>query len=114
MNAQELNTIADEVHQLAKEKGWHSDAESDIQYISRSLINIHGELSELWEAARKNELARPCDKACHLTCEEEEMADVVIRVLDYCGRRGIDIGRAVATKHEYNGTRSYRHGGKAA
>jgi hypothetical protein len=33
-------------------------------------------------------------------------------VLDQCRHLGIDIARAVVTKHFYNTTRSFRHGGK--
>ena len=41
-----------------------------------------------------------------------ELADCVIRILDYCGHAGIDIEEASRIKHEYNKTRPYRHGGK--
>lgn len=41
-----------------------------------------------------------------------ELADVIIRVLDYCGYAGIDIDAAISQKHEYNKSRPYRHGGK--
>jgi len=41
-----------------------------------------------------------------------ELADCIIRILDYCGAKGIDIDDAIKQKHEYNKTRSYKHGGK--
>lgn len=41
-----------------------------------------------------------------------ELADVIIRIFDYCGYAGIDIDAAITQKHEYNKTRPYRHGGK--
>lgn len=41
-----------------------------------------------------------------------EMADCIIRILDWCGKEGIDIDRIISTKHEYNKSRPYRHGGK--
>lgn len=41
-----------------------------------------------------------------------ELADCVIRILDTCAEQGIDIGRLIVEKHEYNKTRPYRHGGK--
>lgn len=41
-----------------------------------------------------------------------ELADAIIRILDYCGYAGIDIEEAIAIKHEYNKSRPYRHGGK--
>lgn len=41
-----------------------------------------------------------------------ELADCIIRILDYCGHAGIDIEEAIRIKNEYNKTRPYRHGGK--
>ena len=41
-----------------------------------------------------------------------ELADAIIRILDYCGRENIDIDRAVREKCEYNKGRDCRHGGK--
>ena len=41
-----------------------------------------------------------------------EIADVFIRILDTCHRRGIDLGAEFARKVEYNATRPHRHGGK--
>lgn len=40
------------------------------------------------------------------------VADVIIRVLDYCAYAGIDIENVLEVKHEYNKSRPYRHGGK--
>jgi hypothetical protein len=34
------------------------------------------------------------------------------RILDYCGKKGIDIEEAIRIKHKYNKTRPYKHGGK--
>lgn len=41
-----------------------------------------------------------------------ELADVVIRVLDYCEDKGIDLLARILEKQEHNGTREVRHGGK--
>jgi len=41
-----------------------------------------------------------------------ELADIVIRVMDYCGHEGIDLEKAILEKHEYNKTRPFKHGGK--
>lgn len=109
-----LNTLRDQVHGLAKSKGWHDDTMSVIDYMAKATANLHGETSELWEAARRGELNKQCDKACALTCIEEELADIIIRALDTAGRMGVDIEAAVSAKHFYNATRPHRHGGKLA
>lgn len=41
---------------------------------------------------------------------EDELADAMIRILDLCGGFGIDIGRHIAAKLEYNRTRAHKHG----
>jgi NTP pyrophosphatase (non-canonical NTP hydrolase) len=42
-----------------------------------------------------------------------ELADVVIRVLHFAGKHGIDLERAVEEKMDHNESRPFRHGGKA-
>lgn len=41
-----------------------------------------------------------------------ELADVLIRVLDFAGFHGIDVDKAVAEKLAYNETRGHKHGRK--
>lgn len=118
----ELTEMAREVHRVAKEKGWYDQPETTHQFIMRSVANIHGEASELWEAERKGHCDADCDKAIKmreicvmpLTCLEEELADIIIRTLDVAAHLGVNIGACVASKHAYNQTREYRHGGKTA
>ena len=40
----------------------------------------------------------------------DEFADSIIRILDLCGRLGIDIEGHIKYKMEYNSTRPYMHG----
>lgn len=107
-----LNELADAAYQNACDKGFHKDDEfaKTIDLYAKWTANIHGETSELWEAARKGQLEQPCDKDCPLTCEEEELADIVIRALDTSKARKIDIGRAVELKMAYNAQREFMHG----
>ena len=107
-----INELKNEVHELAKEKGWYDNPEIEDQYIERMCNNLHDKVSELHTAWRENKLHDNCDKPISLSCLEEELADIIIRVLDNCGRLGVDIKTAVLIKHQYNKTRSYRHGGK--
>ena len=116
-----LDAIKTRVHALAKEKGWHEDTtETRGQFIERTCNNLHNEVSELHEAYRNGQLDAPCDKAVKMreagivpiTCLEEELADIIIRVLDSAARLNVDIATAVERKHAFNATRAYRHGGK--
>lgn len=121
---EELTKFAQEVYTNAVEKGFHDgdNCKTPVELYAKWTVNIHGEVSELWEAARNGVLTNPCDKADKmsklgippLTNEEEELADIIIRALDTAAARGIDIGRAVEVKHQFNKTRSHKHGGKLA
>ena len=121
-NAVGLNEWATQIHALAKDKGWYDEPETDGQFVTRAVANLHGEASELWEAYRNGKLDAPCDKAVKmeaagikpLSCLEEELADIIIRTLDDAKRLDVDIESAVARKHAFNMTRPHRHGGKKA
>lgn len=110
-----LNELSRAAYDNATAKGFH-DKDSQTSVVDNYkgwVANLHSEVSELWEAAKTDKLWKPCDKAgdgCFLTCEEEELADIIIRVLDTAGARGINIGRAVLLKMAYNATRPHMHG----
>lgn len=109
-----LNDMAAIVHENAVAHGFHDFNETEGQFLTRAVANLHGEVSELWEAYRGNKLHASCDKLDTLTCAQEELADVIIRTLDMAQRLKINIGAAVVAKHNYNKNRPYRHGNKAA
>jgi len=121
-----LNSLAEDVYLNACMHGFHDgdSAKTDIELLAKWTANLHGEVSELWEAARKGQIEKDCDKEAtivcpnvgirRLTCAEEELADIIIRALDTSSALDIDIGAAVIAKHEFNKTRPHLHGGKLA
>ena len=44
--------------------------------------------------------------------EVAELADVVIRIFDYSGKHGLDLGSAILQKMAFNAGRAAMHGGK--
>ena len=101
-----FRTLTHAVHANAVEHGWWEEDRG-----TEPLLLMHTEISEAVEALREgNPESRKIPGHSHVA---EELADVVIRVLDYCGKHNINIGAAITAKHEFNRSRPYRHGGKA-
>jgi len=75
---------------------------------SQKLMLIVSELSEALEAIRKP--GETPSKIPGFTNEAEEIADAMIRLLDYAGRYNLRIGDAVAAKMAINENRPHKHG----
>ena len=107
-----INDIAKDIHQIAVEHGWWENDEHFNQ--AEKIALMHSELSEALEAQRNgNPLSEKAILAGQsITCVEEELADCIIRILDFGEAMLMDIERAVLLKNEYNRTRPYRHGNK--
>lgn len=99
----DFEAFAEDVHRNAIEKGFWEGERNDGEMIAL----IHSELSEALEGLRKPSRS---DKIPEFTQVEEEMADVVIRVLDYCEGRNLRLIEAMQAKHEFNKNREYKHG----
>lgn len=104
-----LNELGKEIYATACEKGWWDQERSFGDIIAL----CHSELSEALEAYRNREPVFYLDPS---TGKPEglasELADTIIRILDYCAKTGIDMEAVMEAKMNYNKTRSYRHGGK--
>lgn len=100
------------IHQYAKDKGWWDKPRA----IGDIFILFTSEVAEAYEEYRNgHEVTETYFKPDAPNKPEgvpTELADVVIRILDFCEWAGIDLQAILAQKHAYNLTRSYRHGGK--
>lgn len=113
-----LDELAFEMHEVARSKGFYGkeclrvvdpvtgDVEArplNTSLPSEKLMLIVTEVAEVQEALRDEDSAQ----------EAEELADVLIRVLDYAAWRGISLDAEVNAKVEKNRQRPYLHGRKA-
>jgi NTP pyrophosphatase (non-canonical NTP hydrolase) len=114
-----LEDVQDRVHNLARSNGfWEENTtlcelgyETTVQLKVAALIG--SEVGELIDALRKDPTAHCGKHGCDLSKEEEELADIVIRVMDYCEHRNIDLAKCIIEKHNFNCTRPYKHGKNA-
>lgn len=100
-----INEFEKEIHQNAVKHGWWDEERSFAEIVAL----CHSELSEALEEDRAGKPmiyiqdGKPEGKAV-------EMADCIIRILDWMGKANIDAEDVIATKHAYNETRPYKHG----
>ncbi|HET6224629.1 MAG TPA: hypothetical protein VFF27_00025 [Bacteroidia bacterium] len=120
-----LNELSKEIHENAKSKGFYEDKKNT----GEMLALIHSEVSEALEADRLKrycQLSKPDqnvlmgwthDNAFKIDYKDkvkgsfdEEMADIIIRVLDMCAFKDIDIDLHIKAKMRYNSAREHKHG----
>ncbi len=104
-----LNELARRLNDTAVRHGWWDQDKPFPEVIAL----CHSELSEALEEYRAH---RRLDEV-YLNGDKPEgipveLADCLIRILDFCGRHGIDIDSALESKAAYNESRPFRHGGK--
>lgn len=98
-----LNELAKQVH-AANKKWWTNPATNEPIQRNRAemLMLIVSEIAEAMEGERKNLMD---DKLPHRPMAEVELADAIIRILDYANGLGYDIGGAYVEKMKYNAIR---------
>lgn len=126
----DIKAISYKIHKNAKAKGFFEDGNR--KNIGEMLMLIVTEVSEAMEADRIGKRAdwsydnppiiQPEQIDDKKFCElfekevkntfEDEMADIVIRVMDMCAFKGIDLEWHILQKIRYNETRPHKHGGK--
>lgn len=107
-----INTLQETCHSNAKSKGWWDKPRED----GTCLMNITCEIAEANEALRQTNpetgKMKQSIKIPGFLEVEEELADTIIRILDFAGYHRFRIAEAIKAKLEFNQTRSYRHGKK--
>lgn len=113
-NWNELNLMADDIHQRNVAAGWWTDIKTgqsligkdehgrDRRNVPEMLCLVHSEISEAMEGYRKK---LSDDKLPHRSMFEVELADAMIRIFDLAGGHGLDLGGAVREKLEFNASR---------
>jgi NTP pyrophosphatase (non-canonical NTP hydrolase) len=106
-----INELVERAYENAVNKGWHENERP----VPEVLCLLHAEISEALEEYRDH---RPLNEIRIEDGKPEgfvvEVADLLIRCFDLCGEFNLDIENALKVKMDYNETRPYRHGGKAA
>ena len=117
-----IKDLAKEIHNTSKNSGWWENGDRNPLEI---LMLITSELAEAAEEFRNNkpavyyndltgEVIEGVNMPANIKPEgwAVEIADAIIRCLDYTEQQGVDIQSVIELKIKYNKTRPKRHGGK--
>lgn len=102
-----FESLANETHTTAKEKGFYDNPPSDIERIALMIE----ELGDCIKVLRAEEM--PMDPHCpNYTRLEVKLADTIIRIMDYSIYRNLRVAWALIDKMYENTNRPYKHGKK--
>ena len=101
-----FNNFATETHAIARSHGWEAPDQND----GELLCLMHSELSEALEALRHGN--PPSEHIPAFSGVEEELADCLIRIMNYSKNKGYRVAEAAIAKSAFNADRPFKHGGK--
>ncbi|KAB8156172.1 hypothetical protein EZY14_002835 [Kordia sp. TARA_039_SRF] len=129
-----INELAQQIHKNNKEKGFYDNEKN----VGEMLALVHSEVSEALEADRNDKYCEldsehwivdgktlredlnieddvQFQAVFKMSCKdtfEDELADVMIRVMDLAAYKGIDLETHIKAKFRYNKSREHKHGKK--
>ncbi len=120
-----INKLSQQIYENAVLKGFHKGQKN----LGEMLCLIHSEVSEALEADREDRYAgyHNIDSARSIESDilfinyfasyvkdtfEDELADIMIRVMDLAAHKGVDLEAHIAAKMRYNSLREPKHGKK--
>lgn len=110
-----INMGASDMHTVAVDHGFIDAGDNcprEILFAAAHMALITSEVSEALEVIRSGNLQQPSKKVDGITALEDEFADIIIRVCMIAKTLGVDLGKGVITKHQFNDQRPWKHGGK--
>lgn len=114
--AQTIDELAQEISQIAEQKGfWDYNGDiGELGILPLKLALIHSEVTEALDVHRKEYDDTDEDPNSGMTDMQEEdfaeeVADVIIRALDVAGYFGWNIGDVILHKVNVNRSRPHRH-----
>lgn len=126
MEDNSINKLAEAAYKNAVDKGFY---ENKAFNLAEKLLLIHSEVSEALEADRRGSYIRRVvviellqikddkdfEEAFKVQAKDtfgDELADIMIRVMDLATHKGIDLESYIQAKMRYNSLRPYKHNKK--